>query len=464
MKKIFIIAGEASGDYLAGRLMEDLQALCDDSIEFFGIGGPCMEKAGLKKLFSINELSIMGIVEVIGKIFHVKRLIDKTVDAVFDYNPDVIITIDSSGFTHRVDKKIKARAIRGVAPRTFSFASSTSEKALARVSQTLQAPIIHYVAPPVWAWRGRRAKSMHKFIDKLLVLLPFEPELFNKHGLETVFVGHPIALDPDFEKPEKHLIENFKKSLDLLEKSSDDRLLAESTIFEDFLDRRDVGSDNDKTRVPQAPTTKTPNRGRLCNIVLLPGSRMAEISKHLPILEEFADLMVEKYGHVRFLIPTTESMEKIIELGTRNWRQRPVIIKEKSEKVLAYYASDLAVAASGTVTLELARTGLPAVIIYKVSFITYLIVKFLVKIENACLINIIAKQNVVPELLQNNCTPQNIFHHVVSILEDTKKADEQKRMFAKVMDMLSVKERYVAAREVLKTLSCEVIDKYTTFT
>ncbi|GHT96130.1 lipid-A-disaccharide synthase [Alphaproteobacteria bacterium] len=392
MKKIFIIAGEASGDYLAGRLMEDLRKISCDSIEFFGIGGPCMEKAGLRKLFSIDELSIMGIVEVIGKIFRVKRLINKTVDAVFIFDPDIIITIDSSGFTNRVDRKIKAQL------------ATISDNDKTRVQH---APIIHYVAPPVWAWRAWRAKSMHEFIDKLLVLLPFEPELFIKHGLDTVFVGHPIALDPDFEKTDDFSIEDFRDALEL--------------------------SDNTKL------------------IVLLPGSRMAEISKHLPILEEFADLMAAKYGRMKFLIPTTESLKETIESRTMNWRQRPIIIKEKSLKVLAYYASDLAVAASGTVTLELARTGLPAVIIYKTSFITYLIVKFLVKIENACLINIIAKQNVVPELLQNDCTAQNIFHNAVSILEDPQKAAEQRKMFAKVMNQLSVEDRYAAAREVLKT-------------
>ncbi|GHU16720.1 lipid-A-disaccharide synthase [Alphaproteobacteria bacterium] len=417
MKKIFIIAGEASGDYLGGRLMEDLrkicdrcdigsdtdkthalQARCDDSVEFFGIGGPCMEKAGLRKLFSINELSIMGIVEVIGKIFRIKRLINKTVDAVFIYDPDVIITIDSSGFTHRVNRKIKKQRDVG---------SNNDKTHVPQTLRVLQAPIIHYVAPPVWAWRAWRAKSMHEFIDKLLVLLPFEPELFVKHGLETVFVGHPIALDSDFEKPDDFFIEDFRDALGL----SDDTKL----------------------------------------IVLLPGSRMAEISKHLPILEEFANLMVARYRRVKFIIPTTESLKETVESITVNWQQRPIVIKEKSLKVLAYYASDLAVAASGTVTLELARTGLPAVIIYKTSFVTYLIVKFLLKIENVCLINIIAKQNVVPELLQNDCTAQNVFHHAVSILEDPKKTNEQKQMFAKVMNQLSVEDRYTAAMEVIKT-------------
>jgi DUF1009 family protein len=173
--KIFIIAGEASGDYLGGKLMEDIYEISSGDVEFFGIGGECMEKAGLKKLFPISELSIIGIFEVLGKIFHVKRLIDKTVRAIHEYEPNVVVTIDSSGFTHRVDKKIK------------------------KIDEKI--PIIHYVSPPVWAWRGWRAKTMHKFIDKLLVLFPFEEKLFMKYSLKTVFVGHPVATDPNFEKP-----------------------------------------------------------------------------------------------------------------------------------------------------------------------------------------------------------------------------------------------------------------------
>ncbi|MDR2794557.1 MAG: lipid-A-disaccharide synthase [Holosporaceae bacterium] len=381
IKKVFIIAGESSGDYLAAKLMESMRRICLDPIEFFGIGGPCMKKVGLKELFSIDELSIIGIFEVLGKIFRLKRLIDKTVAAISIYNPNIIITIDSSGFTHRIAKKIKKQ----------SQASP---------------PIIHYVAPPVWAWRGWRAKSMHKFIDKLLVLLPFEPELFRKHGLDTVFVGHPIATDVDFEKPSELLLENFKKA---------QGLAAE-------------------------------NR----SIVLLPGSRQSELDKHLPPLEEFANLMAANYGAVKFIIPTTESMKKILEVSVCHWRQKPLVITDKALKVMAYYTSDLAVAASGTVTLELARIGIPSIIIYKTSLVTYAIVKFLIRIKHVCLINILAQQNIMPELLQWDCTGKNIFHQAISILENPSQIAEQKKKFAGIMAQISA-DPDKAAAEVLKT-------------
>jgi lipid-A-disaccharide synthase len=176
---------------------------------------------------------------------------------------------------------------------------------------------------------------------------------------------------------------------------------------------------------------------------LLPGSRTSEISRHLPVLEDFARLMIDKYKNVKFIIPTIESLKSQIEEITKNWFQRPIIVASKSQKVLAYYSSDAAVAASGTVTLELAKVGLPFVAIYKTSTLTYWIVKFLIKIKNACLVNLIAKKNVVPELLQNDCFAQNIFHSVEKIL-DANESEEQKREFKKVIEAIKADPKQAA--------------------
>ncbi|MDR1236357.1 MAG: lipid-A-disaccharide synthase [Holosporaceae bacterium] len=378
VSKIFIVAGEASGDYLGGKLMEDISGILKKKVEFFGVGGPCMERAGLQKLFSIDRLSVMGILEVVGKIFYIRKLIRKTVKAVCNYRPDVIITIDSSGFTHRVAKGVKKEGCK--------------------------IPIVHYVAPPVWAWRGWRAKAMPGFLDKLMVLFPMEPAYFEKHGLQTVFVGHPIAVDPDFDKPSPEQLEEFKRP-----------------IFDD----RDLV------------------------VTLLPGSRMAEIDHHMPVLEEFTQLMAKKYKNVKFIIPTIESLEKKIGKMTSSWSQKPVIVTDKTQKVLAYYSSNIAVAASGTVTVELARVGLPFVAIYKTSYITYLIVKFLIKVDNICLVNLLSKKKVIPELLQKNCTGRNIFNSVEKILR-FEKTEEQKRAFQRIINLLKG-EPNRAATEVLKS-------------
>ncbi|MDR1375304.1 MAG: lipid-A-disaccharide synthase [Holosporaceae bacterium] len=378
--KIFIIAGEASGDYLGGKLMEDIYEISSGNVEFFGVGGECMEKAGLKKLFSIKELSVIGIFEVLGKIFRIKRLIDKTVSAICAYEPQMIVTIDSSGFTHRIDKKIKK--ING------------------------KIPVIHYVSPPIWAWRRWRAKSMHKFIDKLLVLFPFEEKLFSQYSLKAVFVGHPVATDPDFEKPLPSDLQKFIKSV--------------------------CGNGR---------------RSAFKIITLLPGSRVSEIERHLPVMNEFSRLMMREYANVRFIIPTTRDVAPRVEALTNDWATRPLIVKEKCKKNLAYYSSDLAIAASGTVTLELARVGLPSIVIYKTSTITYTLVKFLIKTPWVCLINILAKRKVVPELLQNECNGETIFAYAKKMLSSSE-SYRQKKSFVKIMETLKTTPR-LAAMEIL---------------
>ncbi|MDR2781159.1 MAG: lipid-A-disaccharide synthase [Holosporaceae bacterium] len=385
--KIFIITGEASGDYLGGKLMNDIYEIRKDKVEFFGVGGACMEKSGLKKLFSIELLSIIGILEVIGKIFRVKRLIRKTVKAICSYRPDVIVTIDSSGFTHRVAKKVKKMGCK--------------------------IPIVHYVAPPVWAWRGWRAKSMHKFLNKLMVLFPSEPAYFEKYGLKTIFVGHPIAVDSDFDRPNTEQLKEFHNFIHKNEK-------------EDFV------------------------------VTLLPGSRVSEINYHMPILKEFVKLMIKKRKNAKFIIPTIESLEQKIYKMTNDWPQKPLIITDKRQKILAYYSSNIAVAASGTVTIELARVGLPFVAIYKTSLITYWIVKFLIKVKNVCLINLLSKKVVVPELLQNDCTAKNIFDCVEKILR-SEKYEEQKKVFEKVINIIRGDPKR-AATEILNSTGDFSID------
>ena len=362
--KIFVVAGESSGDYLGGRLIKDLKKI-DNDIEFAGIGGPCMEEAGFINLCPISKLSIIGIWEIIGKIFYIKDLIKKTVDTIINYNPDVLVTIDSSGFTHRIDNQVKSKK-PGI-------------------------PIVHYVSPPVWAWRGWRAKNLHKFIDKLMVLLPFEESFLKNYGVNTSFVGHPIASDTDFEK-------------------------------------NDSSRSNDLT------------------ITLLPGSRPSELEYHMPVLKKFSELVIEKHPEVRFYLPTVKTVAPLIKKYVANWKYKPIVSTKKLKKVKAYNSSHIAVAASGTVTLELAKMGLPFVVIYKTSFITYKLVKWLIKIPYVCLVNILAGKPLVPELLQDECTPENIFATVENILNSDLKYQQQND-FAKIVKSLKV-DRMKAAQEV----------------
>ena len=362
--KVFIVAGESSGDYLGGRLMKDLRKI-DEDIEFIGIGGPCMEEAGIVNLCSISKLSLIGVWEVIGKIFFIKDLIKKTADTIVHYNPDVVVTIDSSSFTHRIDKLVKKK--------------------------NPDIPIVHYVSPPVWAWRGWRAKNLHKFIDKLLVLFPFEKVFLRDYDVNTTFVGHPIASDVDMVK-------------------------------DPSLQAKDL------------------------TITLLPGSRPSELEKHMPVLKKFAELVIAKHPEVRFYLPTVKTVAPLIKRYVEDWHYKPIVSTKKMKKIKAYNMSHVAVAASGTVTLELAKMRLPFVTIYKTSPITYRLVKWLIKVPFVCLVNILAGKSLVPELLQDECTPQNIFDAVENIINTDQKT-EQRSEFEKIIKKLKV-DRMKAAKEV----------------
>ncbi len=362
--KIFMMAGEASGDYLGSKLIKNLNKL-NNNIEFMGIGGQCMEECNLVPLFHISELSIMGILEVFGKIFHIKKLINKTADTILNYKPDVVVGIDSSGFMYRVYKLVKKKGYTG--------------------------NIIHYVAPPVWAWRSWRARTMHNFIDKLLVLLPFEKDIFTKYGLNTEFVGHPIVMDKDFK---------------ITEKNSD-------TLA----------------------------------VTLLPGSRKVEIEKHMPVLQEFVELMKKKYPKVQFFLPTVREVAPIIKKFVDTWKVKPIVSTKKTRKIKAYNLSTVAVAASGTVTLELAKMHIPFVVIYKTSSFTYHLVKLLIHVPYVCLVNILAKKKVIPELLQDDCCAEKIFNEVENII-NSQNGKKQIEEFENIVPQLIVSSDK-AAREIL---------------
>lgn len=374
MKKIFIIAGEASGDYLGSLLIKDMLSL-NDNIEFYGIGGNLMQEMGLKIFFSIKELSIIGIWEAIKNIFRIKKLTSKTIAEIIRYKPDAIITIDSSSFNHRILKAVK---------RTNPYIKT-----------------IHYVAPPVWAWRKWRARSMYKFIDKLLVLFPFEVQLFKNYNLDTVFVGHPIATDKDFENKD-----------------------------------------------PKISSNNTSSSRYVCT--MLPGSRISELEKHLPILEKVSDIMGKNFI---FYIPSTNGLEGYLREKIKNWKCKVSISSLKSDKVNMLYNSDIAIAASGTVTLELVRMLVPFVCIYKTSFFTALLVRLFITIKWVCIVNILGKENIVPELLQDNCTPENIAVAVLKLMDkDVAKAQREK--FKKILQQLKCSKEKCAAYEILEVVGC----------
>ncbi|NOD87454.1 MULTISPECIES: lipid-A-disaccharide synthase [unclassified Ruegeria] len=363
--RVFLVAGEPSGDRLGGALMEGLKTLVPN-VEFDGVGGPLMEAQGLTSQFPMSELSVMGLVEVLPKFFHLKRRISETAQAVLDTNPDVLITIDSPDFSLRVAKIVKA-------------ASNTRT--------------VHYVAPSVWAWRPGRADKMAKVIDHVLALLPFEPPYMERAGMECDFVGHPVASEPVATR---------------------DEIAA-------FRSRFDLGD---------API-----------LLALPGSRRGEIER---LAESFAGalrLFAKDHPGYRVVIPTVGATTDLVKDLVTDWPGDPVVLDPRHEgtdqalanKRSAFGAASLALAASGTVSLELAAQNTPMVIAYKLNWLTQKMAERMVKLDTVTLVNLVSDTRAVPECLLDDCRPEKIAHALHNVINAP---DAQQLAMSLTMDRL----------------------------
>ncbi|MEQ8333060.1 lipid-A-disaccharide synthase [Nisaea sp.] len=346
---IYIIAGEASGDILAAGLMQSLKKMTGGQIRFAGVGGDRMAAEGLTSLFPISEMAVMGIFEVLPHVPKLLRRIGQTVDNILKLQPDALVTVDSKAFTLRVQKRLFKRRAAG---------------------QNIPFPLVHMVAPTVWAWRPGRAKAISKFLDELLVLFPFEPSYFEEHGLKTTFVGHPASEQPTGDGA---------------------RLRARSRI------------------PPKAPV-----------LGVLPGSRPGEVRRLLPDFSETVRRLAPRYPNLRVLIPTVPGVADMVRDGVKSWPVQPVILENAADKYDAFAAMNAALAASGTVTLELALTGVPTVVAYKVNPLSAPIGRRLVNQDAVVLANWILGKVVQPLFLQENCTPEALTVAVGRLFDDTK--------------------------------------------
>ena len=377
--KIYLIAGEASGDLLGSRLMRALREKTSGNVEFFGVGGDTMEQEGLKSLFDISELSVMGIFEVIPSIPRVLRRLKETVDDICRHRPDVVVTIDSWSFCNRIHKSLR--------------------------KLNLGIKQIHYVAPQVWAWKKYRAKTMYKYIDELLTLLPKEPSYFTSYHLKTVFVGHPVI--------------------------ESDAIRAKG---EDFRRKFNIAADKQI-------------------ISLLPGSRHTEVSKLLPDFLKAASQLYELNPDICFALPTVRTVAQRVKKMIKASKLPIFVTETEADRYSAFQASSAAIAASGTVALELAICNIPHIIAYKVSPLTYILAKHLVKIKYVNLTNILLGRLVVPELLQEKCTPNNIVSEILELLKNGTAYERQMDGFAEVRQYLSCGNQTPsqnAADEILK--------------
>ncbi|HZT51572.1 MAG TPA: lipid-A-disaccharide synthase [Stellaceae bacterium] len=340
---VYLIAGEPSGDFLGGRLMAALKERTGGAVRFAGIGGEEMAAQGLESRVPLDELAIMGVAEVLPRARRIFRRVAETVEDVLRRRPDAVVTIDSSGFTWRVAQRLRRRGAR--------------------------LPLVHYVAPMVWAWRAGRARRMARWYDHLLVLLPFEPPYFAEVGLACTYVGHPVV--------------------------------------ESGADRGDGAAFRRRHAIAA--------EARL--LVVLPGSRRGEVARLMPVFREAAAMLAARTPGLRVALPTTATVEAVVRAAVADWPV-PVEVVGRAEKYDAFAAGDAALAASGTVALELAMAGLPAVVAYRVNPLTHALLKRVVKVRFVHLINLVLGRAAVPELLQEACTPARLAAAVARLLDE----------------------------------------------
>ena len=347
---VFLVAGEPSGDAIGARLMTALRSRTGDRVRFAGIGGDRMAAEGLESLFPQSDLTVMGIAEVLPRIPRLLRRLRETVVAIRGCAPDVVVTIDAPGFSYRIARRLAHRPF----------------------------PLIHYVAPTVWAWRPGRAAKLARLVDHLLAILPFEPPWFERVGLPCTFVGHPVVEEQDG-----------------------------TADGPGFRDRNGIG--------PEAPL--------LC---VLPGSRSSEVRRLLPPFGTVVAELAARHPDLRVVVPTVSSVAEVVRTAAGTWPAKPIVVGQ-ADKGDALAASSAALAASGTVSLELALAAVPHVIAYRVNPLSAAIVRRLIKVRYASLVNLLADAPIVPEYLQDNCTVDRLVPAVERLLTDPVAAATQRR-------------------------------------
>ena len=327
---IMLVAGEPSGDDRGAGLAQALRARLGPCLKLVGVGGPRMAEAGVQSLFDMSEISVFGLLEGLLAIPRVRRRAEETARAVVREGADLVVLIDSWGFSW-----LAARAIRRLAP---------------------QVRLVKYVAPQVWATRPGRAKALAGLVDHLMVINSFEPPYFEEWGLPTTFVGNP-ALHMDF-----------------------------------------TGCDPAGFRARHGIAPGSPV------LLVLPGSRPGEVSRLLPPFEDAVRRLKASHPGLQVVLPVAEAVAPQVKSAVAGWPFRVHVIEGEGEKLEAMKASDLALACSGTVTLEVAQAGVPMVVAYRLGAVTHFVARFLIRTPWVVLFNIAARDFVAPEMIQDDCT------------------------------------------------------------
>ncbi len=337
---VFLIAGEPSGDVLGARLMAALKELYGGRVRFAGIGGAAMAAQGLRSMVPISDLAVMGLLEVVPHLPRILGHIRAALARVREARPDVLVTIDAPNFSLAIAKRLAGEGI----------------------------PLVHYVAPSVWAWKPGRAKRMARYLDRLLTLLPFEPPYFERHGLVATFVGHP-AIEAEAGNPA-----GFRR----------------------------------RHHIPDAAKI----------VCILPGSRRGEVRRLLPVFRAALERLTARFPDLWLAVPTVPTVADEVAEAVKSWPFPVTVLRGAGEKYDAFAAAEAALAASGTVAVELAVAGVPAVIAYRLAPLTAFLARFLLKIKYVSLPNILLDREVQPELLQSACTADNLAAALERLLSD----------------------------------------------
>ncbi|NRG18707.1 lipid-A-disaccharide synthase [Rhizobiales bacterium] len=382
--KVFIVVGEESGDQLGARLMHALRRIHGDNISFEGTGGERMAREGLQSIFSLSDIAVMGLTAVLQNLRTIIRRVHETVDAAVAARPDVLVIIDSPDFTHNVAKRVRKRAP--------------------------EIPIVDYVSPSVWAWRPGRARKMARYVDHLLAVLPFEPDVHKRlGGPPTTYVGHPL--------------------------------------IERLNDLRPASGERPDVREVDRPT-----------LLILPGSRRSEVSRLLDPFGKALEIIHRQRPELDVLLPAVPHLAGDIREKTANWPVPMEVVVGEEAKFRAFRRAHAALAASGTVSLELAISSVPMVVAYKLDWFYRRIkdlnrfIKF-AGVDSMVLPNIILEKNVIPEFLDDEASPESMAQAVLMLLDDSEARSRQLREFATMEDKMRLPENLSQSGEAARIVS-----------
>jgi len=374
---IFLVAVEESGDLLGGALIAALKAATDGGVRVSGVGGAQMAAQGLASLYPLGDLAIIGFASIPARLPSIVRRIRETADAVIAARPDVLVIIDSPDFTHRVARRVRARAPH--------------------------IPIVDYVCPSVWAWRPGRAKAMRAYTDRVLALLPFEPEALHRlEGPPGTYVGHPLLEQLGVLRPN--------------------------------------------------PTEATRRLADPPLLLVLPGSRSGELRRMAAIFGAAVGEVAKRAGPLEVVVPAVPGLAAAVRSAVAAWPVPARVVTDRTEKQAAFRHARAALTKSGTSTLELALAGIPMVAAYKVSLLEEAVARAMIKLSTVILANLVLGEDVVPEFLQRDCTADRLAAALLPLLADTPERRRQTAAFARLDGIMGLGQGAPSARAAAAVL------------